>query len=422
MPPTSHLELVRANRSRRQEIMESIREIDDRCTTDGRGYTDEERADIDASLAEIGEIDDRITANLDAEIQTRALDDGISSMLGAMLDRDTGDLRDVRSLGQRTVQSESFQGIAGSNGPIGRRGVFGEAIDYRAVTEVTLGAGSAGELVRPDRLARIGQDFLDRRVFLTDLLPHIQVSTDSVEIPWDSTPLADLADKPTEVAEGSGKPQSGPTFDVVTEPIKTIAHWWDVTRQALADATMIQSYLDTRGRYALRRTVDRRVVAGPGGSSLLGLTGRDTLNHVAVSSEERYESIRKGITEMEEGESVPEIVVLNPVDAEEFDLSNHADDGLHAVPNVAGPGARTAWGLTQVRSNAIAPGFALLIDPTQVAILDRQAVSAYATDSDGDKFRSNVLTFLMECRVGLALFSQAGVCKVTFDGYSGSGS
>jgi hypothetical protein len=118
---------------------------------------------------------------------------------------------------------------------------------------------------------------------------------------------------------------------------------------------------------------------------------------------------------MEQDEAVPEIVVLNPADAELFDLTHYDADGLHAVPNVAGSGARTSWGLTQVRSTAVASGTAVLIDPMAVAVLDRQQVTAYMTDSHASNFVANILTLLLEARLGLAVFDPAGVCAVTFD-------
>src|SRR5690606_5722343 len=122
-----------------------------------------------------------------------------------------------------------------------------------AVTTVTLGATSAGAFVVPDRLGRVGQDFLDRRVFLTDLLPTIPVSTGSVEYVQDESPLADLADKAAETDEGSNKPQAGPTMDVVTEPIRTVAAWMNITRQALSDVPQLRGYLDNRLRYSIKR-------------------------------------------------------------------------------------------------------------------------------------------------------------------------
>ena len=67
---------------------------------------------------------------------------------------------------------------------------------------------------------------------------------------------------------------------------------------------------------------------------------------------------------MEHDESVPEIIVLNPADAELFDLTNATSAGLHAVMDndstgtgaLAGGPSRTAWGLTQVHSTAITAG------------------------------------------------------------------
>jgi hypothetical protein len=119
---------------------------------------------------------------------------------------------------------------------------------------------------------------------------------------------------------------------------------------------------------------------------------------------------------MEAAESVPEIIVLNPADAELFDLSNAAVAGLHAVPNLALSGSTTAWGLRQVHSNAIASGTALLIDPMAVTVYDRQAATAYLTDSHASNFTSNILTLLVESRVGVALYDPKGVALVTFNG------
>jgi hypothetical protein len=47
---------------------------------------------------------------------------------------------------------------------------------------------------------------------------------------------------------------------------------------------------------------------------------------------------------------------------------------------------RTAWGLTQVRSNAIASGTALLIDPMAVAVCWTVSSHAYMTDSHASNF------------------------------------
>jgi hypothetical protein len=69
-----------------------------------------------------------------------------------------------------------------------------------------------------------------------------------------------------------------------------------------------------------------------------------------------------------------------------------------------------------VRSNAVSAGTAVIMDPTAMAIFDRQQITAYTTDSHADNFTHNILTLLLEARIGAALFNAAGVVKVTFNG------
>jgi HK97 family phage major capsid protein len=275
-------------------------------------------------------------------------------------------------------------------------------------------------------LPRVAQSFLDRRVYLVDLLNRIPVSTGSVEYVQDITPLADLPDKAAETTEGSAKPQAGVTLQLNVEPIATVPAWVNLTRQAAADVPMIQGYLDTRLRYALKRRLDLQVIAGDGNlPNIKGLQNRSgILTYAPGGAEARAISIRHAIRLMEDKEAVPEIIVLNPADAELFDLTNSTSAGLHAVMDndatgtgaFAGPPARTAWGLTQVHSTAIASGTALLLDPTAVSLLDRMQPTAYMTDSHASNFTANILTLLLELRAGLALFAPPGVLKLTFNG------
>jgi HK97 family phage major capsid protein len=411
----STIDIVRENFKARSEIQGELRQIDEAATADQRDYTDDEKSTIAEKRSALEAIDARISANLEQEVRGEQIQQGLDRFLGVIADRNSGDFEDTRSVGERFTSDEFRSWAQG-----GARGVSPAVdveMDFRAVTDVTTGATSGGALINNQRLTRIGNDFLDRRTFLIDLLPSIRVTTGSVEVVQDQTPLADMANKAVEVAEGSAKPQAGPTLAVVTEPIQTIAAWANITRQAAADAPQVRDYLDGRLRYSVKRRADGQVINGNGTSpNISGLLDRTGINtYTPAALEDTAVSIRKAITTMEQDEAVPEIVVLNPADAELFDLTNYDADGLHAVPNVAGAGARTAWGLTQVRSTAVASGTAILIDPMAVAVLDRQQVTAYMTDSHASNFTSNILTLLLEARLGLAVFEPAGVCAVTFD-------
>ena len=413
---TTAIDIVRANWKARSDIQGELRSIDEAATTDNRAYTEDEQAKIDELRSKLTAVDGRIEANLGEELRSQQIEDGMGNLLSVLADRERGDVIDTRSAGARFAESEEYRSWAQA-GANGRSPVVDLGMEFRTVSDVTTSATSGGALINAGRLARIGQDYLDRRTFLIDRLPVIPISG-PIEYVQDQSPLADLANKAVEVSEGGAKPQAGPTMAVVTESPAVIAAWVNITRQVAADAPQVQAYLDGRLRYSVKRRADGQVINGDGNSpNLSGLLDRSgILTEAPGSSEARAVTIRKAITTMEESESVPEIVVLNPGDAELFDLTNTASAGLHAVPNLNQGPASTAWGLEVVRSNAIASGTAMLVDPMAVAVLDRQAPTAHITDSHASNFTSNILTLLLEARIGLALFNPAGVLKVTFNG------
>lgn len=414
----SALKLIKNNYEARAAKMAELRAIDE--AAEGRAYDDDETAKVTELRSELEAIDGRIQANLEMEIRSEQVTDAMGSLVGLLADRD-GEIIDSRTLGQKFVDDDQFRAWV-EGGARGTSPVLSDGLELRAVTDVTTGATSAGALVQAQRLTRIGQDFLDRRTFLIDLLPSIPVTNGSVEIVQDQSPLADLANKAVEVAEGSAKPQAGPTLAVITEPIQTIAAWANITRQAAADVPQVRGYLDGRLRYSVKRRADAQVISGNGTSpNISGLTDRSGIvTYAPGSAEARYVSIRHAIRLMEDVEAVPEIIVLNPADAELFDLSNSASAGIHATPDQTGGlrqgPSRTAWGLTQVHSTAVASGTAVLVDPMAVAVLDRQQVTAYMTDSHASNFVSNILTLLLEARLGLAVFDPDGIGVVTFNG------
>jgi len=419
MPNKKPIEIVRANFAERQKLVEELRSIDDAAV--GRAYDDDETTKVTELRSTLSAVDERLASQIEQEVRAEQIGSATSDLLGAYLDRDSGETIDVRSLGERFADTPGMNDWL-SAGARGTSPTLTTDMDLRAVTNVTLGATSGGALTRPQRLDRIGNDFLNRRVFLSDLLPTIPVTQGVVEYVQDQTPLADLADKAVEVTEAAAKPQAGPTFAVITEAIPVIAAWANITRQTAADVPQVMGYLDTKLRYSLKRRVDAQSINGDGiAPNIKGLLNRTGIvTYAPGAAEARYISIRHGIRLLEDVESVPEIIVLNPADAELFDLSNSTTAGIHSNPDFTGGSAtaptRTAWGLTQVRSTAIASGTAMLIDPMGLAFLDRQQVTAYMTDSHASNFTSNILTLLLETRAGLALFDPKAVGKITFNG------
>ncbi len=413
------LSIIKNNWDARASKMAELRAIDEAAL--GRAYTEDEVAQAAEIRSAVDAMDARIQENLKTEIRSLEITDAMGSMLGALSRRDDVEVIDTRSVGARMAQSDEVKSWAERSG----RGTSPSVevdMEFRAVTDTTTGQTSGGAFVNNQRLTRVGMDFLNRKTFLLDLLPHIPISTGSVEYVQDQSPLADLVNKPAETTEGSAKPQAGITTAVITESAAVIAAWVNITRQIAADSPQLQAYLDTRLRYALKRRADAQAINGNGTTpNLRGLLNRSGINTYAPgAAEARAISIRKAVTIMENNEAVPEIIVLNPSDAELFDLFNSTSAGLHAITDFNGgltqPPSKTAWGMTQVHSTAIASGTALLIDPTAVAVFDRQQVSAYMTDSHASNFVANMLTLLLEVRLGLGLFDPKSVLALTFNG------
>lgn len=412
---TSALKIIQSNYEARAKIATELRSIDEEAT--GREYSEDEGKKVTELRSSLSAIDGRIANQLETEVRTSAVADSMATLAG-LLHRDGYDeIVDSRSMGQKFAQDDDIKSWINH----GARGTSPAMTETRAVTDLTTAQTSGGATYQNDRLTRMGWDFLDRRVFLSDLIPSIQVSTGSVEYVQDVSPLADFADKAVEVTEGAAKPQAGLTLQVITESAAVIAAWVNMTRQVAADAPQLQGYVENRLMYTLKRRLDSQLINGNGTSpNLRGLLNRSGIVTVAPgAAEQRFITIRKAITAMELVEAVPEIIVLNPADAETFDFTNGNSAGIHVTTDFDGgwkqSPSKSAWGLMQVHSTAIAQGTALLIDPTSVALLDRQSMQMFMTDSHASNFTSNILTLLAEVRVGIALFNPKGVARVTFN-------
>jgi HK97 family phage major capsid protein len=71
-----------------------------------------------------------------------------------------------------------------------------------------------------------------RALRVADVIPQGTTTSNAVEY---TRELA-FTNAAVEVAEGDNKPQSSLTFELVSAPVRTIAHWLKVSKQVLDDA------------------------------------------------------------------------------------------------------------------------------------------------------------------------------------------
>ena len=218
---------------------------------------------------------------------------------------------------------------------------------------------------------------------LLNLVNHVRVSSGVVSwVEVGPDPVAAV------VAEGAAKPEAALTVTAKTSTLDTLAHWIQVTRQALSDAPYMRSLIEGKLRNGLARKAQADLAA--------------LLNAAVLQSAvdvDMTKAIRKGIALVEANGYNPNAVLLNPADFAAIDIA--AGTGI----NGSGPDRRnTYWGLTAVAVPGLTAGVAIVGDISEgIALFDRGVSDVFVTDSHASLFISNVLVILAETRIKSAI-------------------
>ena len=175
---------------------------------------------------------------------------------------------EYKSAGQLFVESSVFTEIKSS----GRGSSNPFNIEKKDVSSL---AASAGALIRPDRDSRVFQD-PNRPLRIRDLIPTVPTASNAVEFMRENVFTNNAAPQGTVAGLGAGefvtKAKSEITYELVTKPVRTIAHWMAASRQVLSDAPMLQNLIDGRLAYGLDLKSDQQLLLGDGtGQNLDGL-------------------------------------------------------------------------------------------------------------------------------------------------------
>lgn len=230
----------------------------------------------------------------------------------------------------------------------------------------------------------------------------------------------------TTLGTGGKKPESSLTFEEASAPVKTIAHWIPLTKQAIADTAQLQTYVENRLMVGLARRFNSQVWNGTGAggtiTGILATSGVQVLDAAAFTTNpvnnpatniENFERVLRGATEVEMvGDAMPTFYAMNPYDLEKF--MTVADDNKNYIGT--GPfafgGVPQLWGHPIARDRAIPQGTVVAGDGTMAAIWDREDAAIYI-DTINDQFIRNMLTILAEMRAALTVFRPSAFAKIT---------
>jgi len=384
--------------------------------------------DVDAVVSEADEIRSQIEAHNDRvaranEARRRILDaaPARAEVLGADATSTPTVAASEKRVGNNIVSefldSDGIKEIRTSNAPLSpnsRIGIRLDGVEARSLVTTTV----ADPLSATQRLPRVVESVQFRPLALADIIATIPVTGNAVEYVRDTSSTPGAA---VEVAEGSAKPETTYTWELVTDTVKTIAHWMDITRQALEDEGQLRALAEQKLLFGLKYRIDGQIINGNGTSpnirGILNTSGINTYNTGTGNDEARIFSLRKAKTTVRMDEYAANTAVLSPEDWQLIELSTDDNGAFRVTPNVQENLTPRIWGMTVIESTAIATGTSLIGDfQLGAALYDRMQPALYITDSDGDKFRSNIMTLLAEVRVGVAVFRPAAFCAITFQG------
>lgn len=224
------------------------------------------------------------------------------------------------------------------------------------------------------------------------------------------------------VSEGSLKPTSELTFELITETVKTIAHLFDISLQMLDDVDYIESYIATRGVYGLKLIEEAQLLMGSGtGQNLEGIYTAATLytNAISLPNEQNLDKLRLAMLQVELANAFTTGIVLHPADWARIELLKDADQNyLFTNPQVTTTGR--IWGRDVVSTQAMTEGRFLVGDfAAHAQIFDRQDANVAISFENKDNFARNMATIRVEERLALAIYRPEAFVKGRLESATG---
>ena len=359
-------------------IMTSLK---DKAADGGHDLAEEERSEIARLQERCVQIDALLTehqaqhdsARAFAELQSR-IEAGREESPRRSERREPSRLEST-SPGRAFVESEQFRSYPGR----GQGGAF-QIADYPLSLETRA-------LITTANLA-IPHVILAPREQVTPVSPLLEI-VDTQRVSGGVAEWVEVGPDPLAlvVAEGAAKPEAAITFTPKTAALDTIAHWVQITRQALSDAAYVQSLIETKLRRGVLRAIEAEIAAALAAATL------PTATVPAGPTATLLQAVRVGVGTVQAAGYNPNAVVLNPADWADMDTSVMGS-------TLGGPVVgQSFWGLRAVAAASQPAGTATVGDfQSGVSWLDRGVTDVFLTDSHASFFISNILVILAEAR------------------------
>lgn len=395
------LDLAKDLKGATDEVKKFAEQYDRETKAQGK-VSEETKAAADKALTEMNGISGRLT-ELEQKMARRGGPEGSG---------------EAKSIGARFLENEEVKALIASGSMRAKSRV---AVEVKNITSAsTSGVSSTTGLVIADRQPGIVQVQPNRPLMIRDLLMPGRTSSGSIDYVRETV----FTNNAAAVAENPAapKPQSDMTFDLKNLPVRTIAHWVLASQQILADAPMLQSYIDGRLRYGLAYAEDLQFLLGDGtGANILGLMPQATAYAApagvpasATGAGATYiDKLRLAMLQATLALFPATGHVLNPTDWASIELTKDTQ-GRYIFANPTGLASPVMWGLPVAASLAMPQGQFLTGAFAYAAqIFDREDATVQISSEDRDNFVKNMVTILAEERTALAVYRPQALIKGT---------
>lgn len=345
---------------------------------------------VNAEVAENGKATKQARADLDALLTgQKDIQKDVDSLLEKQANL-ASHKQAEKSLGAQFVESESFKNL--------QSGISQKA---RMEFKNTIVTGGDNSVTRHDQL-----DGVVAGAFRSlTVMPTVMSGAASSNIVYYSRELL-FTNNAAGQTEGNAKAESTLTFEEVSTPIRTVAHFLKASKQALDDSTFLASYIDRRMRHGVQQAVENQIVNGDGlGQNFSGwlASGNSTATDPLLTVD-IFGLTNKMKTEVLAADYVPDFYYFNPLDWQTVETTRRgtgdaafvaASGAINYVNNGVTP---MLWGLPVVISNAVPAGTVICKSRDADMYADRESTVVEMFEQDDTNVQSNLVTIRAEAR------------------------
>lgn len=314
----------------------------------------------------------------------------------------------VKTLGSALSSDEGIKSIleSTSSGHTAR-------VNMKAtITSLTTdAAGSAGALVSPDRRGGI-LAMPERRLSIRDLLTQGRTSSNTVSYVRETGFTNATASK----AEGEAFDYSDLKFDEVHTTVRTIGHLMKASKNILADAPQLESFVNNRLVYGLKEVEDRQLLNGDGsGNNLKGILPQASAfaDPASLAKYTIIDQLRLAMLQATLAQYPATGIVLNPIDWAKLELEKDTT-GRMLIGNPQNGATPMLWRLPIVETTALAAGtFLAGAFKLGAQLFDREEVGVDVSFENDKDFEKNLVTFKCYERLALAVYRPEAFIKGT---------